>query len=159
MNHSIEEAIQNAFLATDSMVIQECTSTKNSSGSTGLIAFITLVEGKRTLFVANCGDSRAVLNSNGKAIRLSKDHNVGLNDPEEISRIQNLGGFIVMRKVAGILSVTRSFGDCDLKEWVIPDPYITSRVLEPTDTHLILACDGVRNLFLVSQSFYSKLIE
>lgn len=147
----ITEALQNAFLITDKLVIDDCASKDDPSGSTALVAFVTYLE-KRMLYVANCGDTRAVLNSNGRAIRLSKDHNAALDDQEEIKRIKDVGGFIIMKKVAGVLSVTRAFGDYELKVWVIPDPYITSRPLEATDTHLILACDGV----IFSLSFFFK---
>jgi len=57
----------------------------------------------------------------------------------------------------GILSVTRAFGDPELKQWVIADPYITETELKPTDTHLIVACDGVTNSTLYSNLTFFQL--
>jgi protein phosphatase PTC1 len=43
----------------------------------------------------------------------------------------------------GALAVTRAFGDRELKKWVIAKPHIYITELEETDTHVIIACDGV----------------
>lgn len=48
------------------------------------------------------------------------------------------------------LAVTRAFGDSELKEWVKADAYLNTVELEPTDTHLIVACDGVNDYFISS---------
>jgi protein phosphatase PTC1 len=47
----------------------------------------------------------------------------------------------------GILAVTRSLGDTAMKDYVTGEPYLTATKLENTDTHLILACDGVQDTF------------
>jgi serine/threonine protein phosphatase PrpC len=90
-------------------------------------------ESRRILYVANAGDSRAVLVSshypstvkpvNREEIesgyvgtRLSFDHK-----PEEASeqkRIKDAGGFITRNRVLGILAVSRSFGDHGMKDFV-----------------------------------------
>jgi serine/threonine protein phosphatase PrpC len=44
----------------------------------------------------------------------------------------------------GILAVTRSLGDCAMKDYVTGEPYTQDVKLESGDNHLILACDGVR---------------
>lgn len=43
----------------------------------------------------------------------------------------------------GVLAVTRSLGDCAMKDYVSGEPYTTETLLQPGDSHLILACDGV----------------
>jgi len=48
-----------------------------------------------------------------------------------------------MNKVGGALAVTRAFGDSELSIWVQAEPYIRETILKPTDTHLVLACDGL----------------
>lgn len=45
---------------------------------------------------------------------------------------------------SGILAVTRSLGDCAMKDYVTGEPYTQDVKLESGDNHLILACDGVR---------------
>lgn len=41
------------------------------------------------------------------------------------------------------LSVTRAFGNWELGQFVTAEPELREVILLPTDTHLILACDGV----------------
>jgi len=74
---------------------------------------------------------------------LTVEHNAEKNQ-KEVQRIQEMGAYVVMGKVAGVLSVTRAFGDLDLRPYVISDPYIKNIKLKTEeDTHLIIACDGV----------------
>jgi protein phosphatase PTC1 len=98
---------------------------------------------------------------NGTAVRLSYDHKI--SDPEETQRVKNANCFILngrlggnqQRKIRfsyplGSLAISRAFGDIDYKNaGLIADPYVTETVLSPTDTHLIIACDGVRICLLL----------
>uniref|UniRef100_A0A6U2VV92 PPM-type phosphatase domain-containing protein n=1 Tax=Paramoeba aestuarina TaxID=180227 RepID=A0A6U2VV92_9EUKA len=111
------------------------------SGTTAVSCCIMQEEDKKMLYVANCGDARAVLCRGGKAIRLTVDHKA--NDEEEAARIRNAGGFILMNRVNGILAVTRSLGDQTMKEFVTGEPYLNQIQLTAEDSHLIVACDGV----------------
>ena len=43
----------------------------------------------------------------------------------------------------GVLAVTRSLGDVNMKHYIIGSPYTTETVLGDDDSLLILACDGV----------------
>ena len=47
------------------------------------------------------------------------------------------------KRVMGLLAVTRSFGDHSIKEFIISEPYIQSRILPNSNSFIILACDGV----------------
>lgn len=132
------EALRQAYLLTDK---QMGDTQIQFSGTTSITALIRKVNGKRILYSANAGDARAVLCRNGKAERLSYDHKG--NDEGETKRIIDAGGFVVLNRVNGILAVTRSLGDHAMKDYVIGDPYLTTIPLDPTDTHLILACDGL----------------
>jgi len=96
----------------------------------------------RVLYVANVGDSRAVLCRDGKAIRLSYDHRA--SDPYEQQRIRDIGGFVVNDRVSGMLAVTRSLGDAEMKEYIVGRPYCSETIIDyETDKFLILACDGL----------------
>jgi serine/threonine protein phosphatase PrpC len=61
--------------------------------------------------------------------------------------------------VQGVLAVSRAFGDRTLKPFVIADPELKVRKLEPGDDFLILASDGTllrpltRSLFSIGFSF------
>lgn len=70
---------------------------------------------KDRYFVANIGDSRAVLSRDGNAIPLSTDHKPDL--PTEKNRIQKAGGFVKLGRVNGTLSLSRSFGDFQYKHF------------------------------------------
>lgn len=126
---SIQEKITRAFLITD-MKSRRLEIT--TSGATAVIALIQRFDNKRTLYIANVGDSRAVLvarSSYGGQIgttgysaqRLSYDHRA--DDASEQKRISESGGFVTRNRVLGILAVSRSFGDHGMKDFVIGDAF------------------------------------
>lgn len=111
------------------------------SGTTAVTCFIK----DDILYVANVGDSRAVLYRNGKAIRLTVDHKPSLEG--ETERIEYMGGIIKNNRVQGALAVTRALGDWFAGDFVSPDPYVTRTQLTKEDKKLIIACDGLFDVF------------
>jgi protein phosphatase PTC1 len=99
------------------------------------------VNARRVLYSANAGDARGVLCRGGKAVRLTYDHKG--SDKQEAKRIMDAGGFVMSGRVNGVLAVTRSLGDSAMKEFVVGAPYTTETELCDEDEFLILACDGV----------------
>ena len=111
-----------------------------TSGATAVSVLLMVPEGavddiNKKLYVANVGDSRAVLVSSKRvsdgdeaedspidspsgyiATRLTYDHRA--EDPAEQQRIKEAGGFITRNRVLGILAVSRSFGDHGMKDFV-----------------------------------------
>ena len=150
----IKERLMRAFLITD---MQSRRNDITVSGATAVCALIKSdVTLGRCLYVANVGDSRAVLisqrgnkdercfrNDGYYATRLSYDHRA--EDEDEQKRIKEAGGFITRQRVLGILAVSRSFGDHGMKDFVTATPYITETYLKERGLtpFLILACDGV----------------
>lgn len=133
-----------AFLETDKIVMENITTQKDekTSGSTAAVALIwTNSRGEQYLDAANIGDARTVLVRSGKAIRMSYDHKA--TDETERKRIEDNGGVILMDKVSASLAIARSFGDPELKKWVIAEPYCNSIKLTKEDSHVIVACDGL----------------
>lgn len=61
---------------------------------------------KTTLVVANIGDSRAIYGRNGTVLELTKDHKP--DDPQEIKRIEGVGGTVVSKKILMERSLCRS---------------------------------------------------
>lgn len=111
----------------------------------GCTAVVCYIAGN-TLFCANSGDSRAVLCRAGKAVDLSTDDKP--DKPSEIARIQKLGGFISANgRVVGELAVARSIGDCSLHPYVTCEPTIVKKELEKDDEFVIMACDGIWDVF------------
>lgn len=136
---TINESLSNGFLKTHKDLDQEFFNIKDQ-GCTAIAAFFK--DGH--LYVANAGDSRAVLSSAGKAIALSDDHKP--TRPDEKKRIENLGGKIItygVPRVNGILAISRALGDKALYPFVIPNPEIKEKELITEDELLIIACDGV----------------
>jgi serine/threonine protein phosphatase PrpC len=95
------------------------------------------------LHAANAGDARIVLGHEGLATRLTKDHRT--DDPDEVARIENAGGFMFKGRVLGVLAITRSLGDHCMKSYVIAQPFIQEKTIELSSdpSFLILACDGL----------------
>ena len=138
----ITKALKKGFLQTHKD-LDDAPINARLQGCTALVALIR----KSQLFVANAGDSRAVLCSAGKAIPLSQDHKPDRSD--EKKRIEDLGGWIEYNHrmrgyyVQSMLAVSRALGDKYLHPYVIPTPEIQHKTLESDDEFLILGCDGV----------------
>lgn len=68
-------------------------------GSTGTVCVISEEEDGSDLYVANVGDSNAVLCRNGKAELLTYEHKA--SDPQEIDRVRAAGGIVENNRVGG----------------------------------------------------------
>ncbi|KAK9842137.1 hypothetical protein WJX84_006806 [Apatococcus fuscideae] len=100
--------------------------------------------GSRHLYVANCGDSRAVLCRGGYACALTDDHKAARED--ETARVEAAGGQILFWngvRVMGVLAVSRAIGDHCLRPYVIADPEVTIIARRAEDELLLLASDGL----------------
>jgi serine/threonine protein phosphatase PrpC len=113
----------------------------------GTTAVIVLRKGAN-LWVANCGDTRAVIVlNNGGCVPLTYDHKP--NREDEYMRIVSLGGFVApsfkgdVYRVNGSLAVSRSIGDLDLHPHVTWKPEITHAHIAPTFSNLFIATDGI----------------
>eukprot|EP01119_Soliformovum_irregulare_P018590 TRINITY_DN5735_c0_g1_i3.p1 TRINITY_DN5735_c0_g1~~TRINITY_DN5735_c0_g1_i3.p1 ORF type:complete len:716 (+),score=199.10 TRINITY_DN5735_c0_g1_i3:400-2547(+) len=84
----MRQALTDAYLKTDRDFILKAQVENLFSGTTAVTAFLF----GNKLYVANCGDSRAVLGINGKAYPMSRDHKPNLTD--ERIRIEERGGWI-----------------------------------------------------------------
>lgn len=60
--------------------------TSYESGSTACVGIIVMEQGKRNLYTANVGDTRAVLGQTSGSKRVSYDHKA--DDPSEIERVK-----------------------------------------------------------------------
>lgn len=133
-------AIKTAYDKTDEEILEKAL-VLGRGGSTAVTAI--LLNG-RTLFVANVGDSRAVLCKSGDAIQLSIDHDPGTEKTE----IENRGGFVSnipgdVPRVDGQLAVARAFGDKSLKIHLSSEPDVTEAIIDDESEFLILASDGL----------------
>lgn len=139
----------------------------DNSGSCAIVVLIV----NDTCYVANVGDSRAIMSANGgrNVLDLSKDHKP--NEEGEAYRIIKNGGKIYQtqtvvpkldgtgnevilgphRVFPGRLSVSRSFGDIEAKlpkyggneRVIIADPEIREFKITKNMDYCLLACDGI----------------
>lgn len=121
-----------------------------TAGSTAVVALLK----QGHLWVANAGDSRCMLISAGRAIELTHDHKPSV--PTELFRIKAAGGTVQENRVNGVLNLTRSIGDFEYKgnpklplerQMIIAQPEVVTRRLEREDEYLVLACDGVWDMW------------
>ena len=120
--------------------VDEKTQAKNiiESGNTATTVYID----DNMLYCANVGDSKCVLVKKESIDKLSYDDKI--TDEEELKRIKSEGGQIIDERLGGILAISRSFGDNDLKKCGLTStPHFSKRVLTEKDRFCIVASDGV----------------
>lgn len=109
----------------------------------GCTAVVVLQKGNEFV-VANCGDSRAIINDVNNAVAITEDH----KPDKEIERIMSAGGFVThnhmdVPRVNGSLAVSRSLGDFYLFPSVIWKPDIYTFRTSPRNQYMVLATDGI----------------
>ena len=153
----IKWALEDSFSSTNSNLKNEREIKWGPAVWVGSTAIVALIKGNK-LFIANVGDSRAVLSENKKVFFATTDHKP--SNKEEKERVEKEGGLIrhlgeegwfsawrlivIEDRKRKSLGVTRAFGYGTLEEKVvIADPKITVHTLSSENDFLILACDGV----------------
>ncbi|XP_076888264.1 putative protein phosphatase 2C 9 [Bidens hawaiensis] len=132
-----KRSITKAYERTDQTILSHNPDIRRG-GSTAVTAI--LINGQK-LWVANVGDSRAVLSRKGQAIQMSIDHEPN----KERTSIENKGGFVSnmpgdVARVNGQLAVSRAFGD---NIHIRSDPDIKQAKVDANTEMLILASDGL----------------
>lgn len=121
-----------------------------SLGTTAVCAFVS----PQDFYIANCGDSRAVLYRSGVPFFSTTDHRPRV--PHERKRIIKSGVRIKNGRISGRLAVSRALGDFEYKNFEnldvrnqpvspVPDVTVFSRE-HAEDEFLVLACDGIWNV-------------
>ncbi|XP_020273858.1 probable protein phosphatase 2C 41 isoform X2 [Asparagus officinalis] len=135
-----DRALSKAYDRTDKAILSH-NPDLGRGGSTAVTAI--LINGRK-LWIANVGDSRAVVAKGGEAIQLTVDH----EPSTERGSIENRGGFVSnmpgdVPRVNGQLAVSRAFGDKSLKSHLRSDPDITVQDIFSDTELLIIASDGL----------------
>ncbi|XP_006829727.2 probable protein phosphatase 2C 12 isoform X1 [Amborella trichopoda] len=122
-----------------------------SSGTT--VTFV-IIDGW-VVTVASVGDSRCFLESaEGSIYSLSADHRLEANAEEreritasggEVGRMNIVGGAEIgpLRCWPGGLCLSRSIGDMDIGEFIVPVPYVKQVKMSNAGGRLVIASDGV----------------
>ncbi|OWM62914.1 probable protein phosphatase 2C 5 [Punica granatum] len=108
-----------------------------------------------TITVASVGDSRCILDTQGGVVSLlTVDHRLEENAEErervtasggEVGRLNIFGGNEVgpLRCWPGGLCLSRSIGDTDVGEFIVPIPHVKQVKLSNAGGRLIIASDGI----------------
>ena len=142
------KALVDAYMKLDVELLQDQNFAYDPSGCTAVTALVT--PDQKSIFVANAGDSRAVISIAGQSKALSYDHKPV--DPKENQRIVNAGGFVEFGRVNGNLALSRAIGDFEFKQnsnlppeqqAVTCDPDVIEHTVTQEDEFFVLACDGI----------------
>ena len=116
----VAAALTSAFRRTELSWCAWADAAAEDSGCTALVAVVVhhVGLGGATMFVANCGDCRAVLSRCRSPVQITQDHTAAVQ--AEAARVLAAGGCIVpardgSMRVGGVIEVTRSLGDRRLK--------------------------------------------
>ncbi|GAB5355227.1 hypothetical protein AAMO2058_000187700 [Amorphochlora amoebiformis] len=135
----IPEIISRAFQKLDKRICESDTNARCGSCAVVCLIHHPTLEA----WVANVGDSRAILCRDGKVVPLSQQHTP--SNEKELARIKRLGGFVLKNRINGELAVSRAFGDTQFKLdgglTVIPD--VRHVRFRPRDSFVLLGCDGL----------------
>ncbi|XP_042456552.1 probable protein phosphatase 2C 15 isoform X1 [Zingiber officinale] len=107
-----------------------------------------------TITVASVGDSRCILDARGVVSALTVDHRLEENVEErervtasggEVGRLNVVGGVEIgpLRCWPGGLCLSRSIGDMDVGEFIVPVPFVKQVKLSNAGGRLIIASDGI----------------
>jgi len=138
-NMPMARIMEKAFLDAEQQVCQLC-----DDGSTALVVYI---DENNSAHCAWAGDSRAVVEKDGKVMFETRDHKP--NDRDELARITQYGGAIQKYGVwrVGGLAISRSIGDRAIKNrcpgQVIAKPDYAAIQLNKHNHFLIMASDGL----------------
>jgi len=123
-------------------------------GGSGSTACSVLLSPTKIYFI-NLGDSRAILSSSdGGVVFSTSDHKPENNIERE--RIRGAGGTVSLMRINGTLAVSRAFGDFDYKrntdlgpekQMVSPVPEVDGIKREESYTNIVVACDGLWDVF------------
>lgn len=120
----------------------------------GTTVTLVIIEGW-VITVASVGDSRCILEAaEGDIYYLSTDHRLECNEEErsritasggEVGRLNTGGGAEIgpLRCWPGGLCLSRSIGDRDVGEYIVPVPYVKQVKLSTAGGRLIISSDGV----------------
>jgi len=148
--NEIEDAIKDSVMEIDGLVNEVQARDDFACGSTALSVW---VRNNEELIVANVGDCRGFISRGGKPIEISEPHHP--SRPDEKARIESSGGAIVKRgvwRVNGVLAVSRSVGDNNMKKFVIADPEITRFKIKSEDEFVVIASDGLWDVMKPEES-------
>lgn len=158
---NFKKALEETFLKMDEIlsssqgqqILKDLGDDKSNYRNIGCTANVVLIS-KKDLYVANCGDSRSVLQFKDQSVeQLSEDHKP--DSPKEKKRIVKAGGFVSDGRVNRSLNLSRALGDFEFKknkalpphkQIISAFPDVFHKEMTGEESMLIIGCDGVYEL-------------
>ncbi|CAK4459602.1 unnamed protein product [Aphanomyces euteiches] len=114
-------------------------------GSTAVTCVLRQLNGRLFYYIANVGDSRAILFNGSEPKRLTVDHVV--SNESEYKRIMDKNGLIFKNRVAGVSKVTRALGQCSEKQFITGSPHMSvGEVVKDSQAFMVLVSDGISDV-------------
>lgn len=164
-DYEIANAMIIAFVLLD-VTFEECREKNNLPKNPGSCGIMALVVGNK-LFVANCGDSRAIVVQEelNDSLRLSYDYKASNADAQK--SVLKRGGECINNRVSGSLAITRAIGDEYLRNQIglvsikpnTPRPRVMFEELNFEKNkclHLLMCSDGLTDV--LSTKAIAKII-
>lgn len=141
-NKNLSIVLTNTFLMLNTQII-------NSNITSGTTATIAMIDQDK-LFIANVGDSRAILIRNNEIVTLSKDHKI--TDKYEFEKYRSSNWYKVKSRLISqgklkgfkMTTISRSLGDSFFEDALTAEPDIKEIKLREGDK-IIIATDGLWN--------------
>jgi len=138
-HEAVLTGLRRAFLALD----QELGKEAQLCGTTATACILS----EDQIYIASCGDSRAIIARDGSALQLIQDHSLDRQDEKD--RVIKAGGRVLWNngyRVMGALSMSRALGDKVLQSYgVSPEPEVARIPRSSKDDFLLVATDGLWN--------------
>lgn len=146
-NIDLTDAIKKGFIKTDEQWKKIACAKKSESGAVGVFAFIT----EHILYVANCGDVRAVLCREGKPVILTTEHRPEHKHERNPTADQTHKTEEAKTQHSDDIGVTRAMGDfrfndskgCHKLHGLTCVPDVTRTQLLLNDEFVVIGCDGL----------------
>ena len=155
-----EKIFQKCFITLDEEIKKIPGS--NQMGSTATVILITketdqILGSQKIIYCANIGDTNCELFGKCDCKRISYEHRC--SDTMEEKRIKKSNGSIINGRVGGVISVTRSFGDFEMREFgVISEPNINKVNVNFNEKYfLIMATDGIWDFISEEDIFFNTM--
>ncbi|BFU25278.1 leucine rich repeat / protein phosphatase 2C domain containing protein [Entamoeba histolytica HM-1:IMSS-B] len=129
--------IKTAFFQAFKEMQNQLKEAKVTDGAVVTVTFLT----PSHIYVAQCGDCRAIYITEKKVTQLCEEHTP--SNPQEFKRIKECGGYTERGRVFGEYIVSRSIGDINLKPVIsdLPEFVVCDRT--ENEQFLIVASDGL----------------
>ncbi|CAL2035183.1 unnamed protein product [Caenorhabditis brenneri] len=152
-NMKLDELLEKALETLDERMTVRSVRESWKGGTTAVCCAVDL--NTNQIAFAWLGDSPGYIMSNLEFRKFTTEHSP--SDPEECRRVEEVGGQIFViggeLRVNGVLNLTRALGDVPGRPMISNKPDTVLKTIEPADYLVLLACDGISDVFNTSDLY------